>query len=167
MTPSKQRPLQARKQREAEETSLAQAQAAKLAHDREEQFKEDALRQLRAREQQYARLSPTLYGSAYQNPYESPSPYQRRRARAGSEATAIPDSDWSGDWESENEYGGRRGHGSGSGSGSEGVVYQDTTTMTETFPVDVEVGGVSFNTVRLFHPRRGKSSGLFGPEGVY
>ena len=152
---------QARKQREAEEASLAQAQAAKLLHEREEQFKEDALRQLRAREQQYARLSPTLYGSGYQSPYESPSPYQKRRARAGSEATAIPDSGLGpgGDWESEHEYH-ERGGGSGSGSGSEGVVYQDTITMTETFPVDVEVGGVSFNTVRLFHPRRGKFSGF-------
>jgi hypothetical protein len=33
--------------------------------------------------------------------------------------------------------------------------FADTMTMTETFPVDVEVGGVCFNTVRLFHPRPG------------
>jgi hypothetical protein len=101
----------------------------------------------------------TYAHSGYQSPYESPSPYQRR-ARTGSEATAIPDS-WLGqgrDWDSEYEFGGRE-RGGGSGSGSEGVVVQDTITATETFHVDIEAGGVSFNTVRLFHPRRGKYSG--------
>lgn len=138
---------QARKQREAEEASLAQAQAAKLEHEREEQFKEDALRQLLAREQQYARLSPQLDLSpvrdAYQYPYQSGQiAYQRRRARAGSEATAMPadaDEDW--DWDA--------------GMESDKEHAYDAMTMTETFPVDVEVDGMTFNTVRLFHPRPG------------
>jgi len=89
---------QARKQREAEEAE----KAAKVAQDKEEMFKEEAMRQLLAREQQY-----------------------RARKRANSEATETP---MSGD------------------------------TMTESFPHAVEINGVSFDTVKLFHPRQGSSS---------
>ena len=88
---------QARKQREAEETE----KAAKVAQEKEEMFKDEAMRQLLAREQQY-----------------------RARKRANSEATETP---MSGD------------------------------TMTESFPHAVEINGVSFDTVKLFHPRQGLS----------
>lgn len=68
--------------------------------EREEQFKEEAMRQLLAREQQY-----------------------KARKRANSEATEMP---MSGD------------------------------TMTESFPQEVNINGVTFNTVKLFHPRAGR-----------
>lgn len=84
----------ARKQREAD----AAERAAHEAHRREEEFKEEAMRQLAAREQQ-----------------------SRARKRANSESTEIPAS---------------------------------ADTMTESFPNTVEVHGVQFNTVRLFHPRQ-------------
>ena len=105
-----------------------------MAHDREEQFKEDALRQLLVREQQYALLSPR---SDHAHSHEQDL-YQRRRARAGSEATEIPGMDT----DTEHEGGGA-------------YVYADAMTMTETFPVMVDVAGLCFNTVRLFHPRPG------------
>ncbi|KAG5641706.1 hypothetical protein DXG03_004410 [Asterophora parasitica] len=85
---------QARKAREAEDAE----RAAREAQRKEEQFKEEAMRQLAAREQQH-----------------------RARKRANSESTEIPTS---------------------------------ADTMTESFHQSVEVNGVTFNTVRLFHPCR-------------
>ncbi|KAG5719281.1 Serine/threonine-protein kinase gcn2 [Termitomyces sp. T112] len=84
----------ARRRQEAEEAERAKREA--LA--REEEFKEEALRQLVERELQY-----------------------KARKRANSESTMIPSS---GD------------------------------TMTESFPYNVKVDGITFNTVRLFHPRQ-------------
>ncbi|KAG6890525.1 hypothetical protein C0995_007725 [Termitomyces sp. Mi166 len=86
--------LKARKRQEAEEAE----RVAREALEREEEFKEEALRQLAERELQH-----------------------KARKRANSESTMIPSS---GD------------------------------TMTESFPHNVEVDGVTFNTVRLFHPRQ-------------
>jgi hypothetical protein len=82
------------------------------------------------------------------SPSGDPYPHQRRRARAraGSEATEIPDSDYSTDTDTDTEL---------QDFGTEHAY--DAMTITETFPVDVEVRGVTFNTVRLFHPRPGSS----------
>ncbi|KAG6898698.1 hypothetical protein C0993_005051 [Termitomyces sp. T159_Od127] len=100
------REIKARKRQEAEEAE----RAAREALVREEEFKEEALRQLAERELQY-----------------------KARKRANSESTMIPSS---GD------------------------------TMTESFPHNVEVDGVTFNTVRLFHPRQGTSPSLFPSQHI-
>ncbi|KAG6906507.1 hypothetical protein DXG01_013561 [Tephrocybe rancida] len=92
-----QRAMEEQRARKHQEAAEAE-QAAREAQEREEEFKEEALRQLAERELQY-----------------------KARKRANSEATMIPSS---GD------------------------------TMTETFAHDVEVNGVTFNTVRLFQPRQ-------------
>jgi hypothetical protein len=34
-------------------------------------------------------------------------------------------------------------------------------TMTESFSQEVEINGVTFNTVKLFHPRAGKNTFVF------
>lgn len=92
------------KEKKRQEAERAE-RAAREALEREEEFKEEALRQLAERELQY-----------------------KARKRANSESTMIP---YPGD------------------------------TMTESFPHNVEVDGVTFNTVRLFHPRQGMYPLLF------
>ncbi|KAG6856809.1 hypothetical protein H0H87_000506 [Tephrocybe sp. NHM501043] len=92
-----QRAMEEERARKNQEAADAE-RAAREAFEREEEFKEEALRQLAERELQY-----------------------KARKRANSESTMMASS---GD------------------------------TMTESFPHDVEVNGVKFNTVRLFHPRQ-------------
>ncbi|KAF8345771.1 kinase-like domain-containing protein [Amanita rubescens] len=99
----------ARKQREAEDLAREQERVAREAEALQAQIKEDAMRQLLAREEFKA------------------------RNRAYSESTAVP-------------------------------VAGDT--LTETFSVEIEVNGLRFSTVKLFHPRNERLGTVYLAEPV-